>query len=130
MSANPILTIAEQRRAQTHCLRNHEFTPANTFKKANGTRYCLACNRERMSRNWRRRQKERDGIVDEVALERTLQGDLAVYAELTKKEHTTLVKRLADQRERGLRPSIHIKRLADAVGTEIQRREARRGVLD
>ena len=34
----------------THCKRGHEFTPENTLKqsnKANGTRLCRACQRER-----------------------------------------------------------------------------------
>jgi hypothetical protein len=31
------------RKAQTHCLRGHEYTPENTGRKANGTRFCKAC---------------------------------------------------------------------------------------
>lgn len=31
------------RAAQTHCLRDHEFSVANTAYKANGTRRCRAC---------------------------------------------------------------------------------------
>lgn len=32
---------------QTHCIHGHEFTPENTYRNANGTRACRACNRER-----------------------------------------------------------------------------------
>lgn len=29
----------------THCVHGHEFTPENTGRKANGTRFCRACRR-------------------------------------------------------------------------------------
>jgi hypothetical protein len=31
----------------THCKRGHEFTPANTYIRSNGTRWCLTCAYER-----------------------------------------------------------------------------------
>jgi len=33
------------RKAQTACIRGHEFTPANTYIARNGTRHCRACGR-------------------------------------------------------------------------------------
>lgn len=50
---------------QTHCLRGHAFTPENTVTKANGTRQCRQCTRERDARRrdasywraWRARRK-------------------------------------------------------------------------
>lgn len=30
---------------QTHCVHGHEFTPENTGRKPNGTRYCRECRR-------------------------------------------------------------------------------------
>lgn len=30
---------------QTHCIRGHEFTPENTGRKPNGTRFCRECRR-------------------------------------------------------------------------------------
>jgi hypothetical protein len=41
--------IAARRRAQTHCKRGHEFTPENTFIRANGWRMCRTCHNDR---NW------------------------------------------------------------------------------
>lgn len=32
---------------QTHCIHGHEFTDANTIKRANGTRLCRECRRAR-----------------------------------------------------------------------------------
>lgn len=49
-AANPIVPI-------THCIHGHEFTPENTRYKANGTRRCNACARERM-REVRKRKRE------------------------------------------------------------------------
>jgi hypothetical protein len=37
----------EAMRQRTHCIWGHEFTPANTFRKKNGTRACKACFAER-----------------------------------------------------------------------------------
>jgi hypothetical protein len=48
--------IAPQRKAQTHCVHGHEFTPANTMLRANGNRGCLEC-RRRISREWARRKR-------------------------------------------------------------------------
>lgn len=39
------------KRQQTHCKRNHEFTPENTILGKNGTRHCRKCNNERQ-RKW------------------------------------------------------------------------------
>lgn len=36
-------TEAAKRRAITHCVHGHEFTPENTGRKNNGTRYCKTC---------------------------------------------------------------------------------------
>lgn len=57
------------RKAQTHCVRGHEFTPDNTYIAGNGTRHCRACSaihdRERGPRGseyWRainQRRKDR-----------------------------------------------------------------------
>lgn len=38
------------RKAQTHCKRDHEFTPENTYIKSDGTRQCKACHIEREKR--------------------------------------------------------------------------------
>lgn len=40
------------RRGVTHCKRGHEFTPENTYTKANGTRQCKEC--VRLNRKHRR----------------------------------------------------------------------------
>lgn len=53
--------------AQTHCKRGHEFTPENTGRKSNGTRFCRACrpiidNNQRRGRDaayWRTYRAER-----------------------------------------------------------------------
>jgi len=41
--ANPCAVNARK----THCKRNHEFTPENTYIDPNGYRQCRSCNRER-----------------------------------------------------------------------------------
>ena len=41
---------------QTHCIHGHEFTEKNTYRKANGTRYCRSCRNER-TKNPRDRAK-------------------------------------------------------------------------
>jgi len=55
---------------QTHCIRGHEFTPENTFRKPNGNRGCKECrkmhdkNRGRDAEYWReyrQRKKEKNG---------------------------------------------------------------------
>lgn len=46
-SRDPINGIVN--RAKTHCLRGHEFTPANTYR-INGQRRCRACCRDTMRR--------------------------------------------------------------------------------
>lgn len=33
----------EARRAKTHCQRDHEYTPANTYLDSHGRRHCRAC---------------------------------------------------------------------------------------
>lgn len=35
--------LTAQRAAQTHCIHGHEFTPANTRVRPNGTRQCRRC---------------------------------------------------------------------------------------
>lgn len=35
----------EGRSTRTHCVRGHEFTPENTGRKSNGTRFCRECHR-------------------------------------------------------------------------------------
>lgn len=37
---------------QTHCKRGHEFTPENTRIGASGSRFCIACGRERDRRRY------------------------------------------------------------------------------
>lgn len=125
----PILAIAAAKRAQTHCLNDHEFTAENTEYKKDGCRQCIACRRQRQRESYLRVMKVRDGIVDEVALERASRGDGAVYEALTKREHRVLVKQLADRRERGP-VEIPFRRLREAVNSELARREKRRGLLD
>lgn len=57
-----------QKIAQTICVRGHEFTPENTGKKPNGTRFCISCrrlfdkNRGRDAAYWRdyRKSKKRN----------------------------------------------------------------------
>lgn len=55
--------------AQTACIHGHEFTPANTIRKTNGTRGCRAC-RQAYDRNrrdaawwreWRQKRKTANG---------------------------------------------------------------------
>lgn len=33
---------------KTHCVKGHEFTPENTYRRPNGRRYCAACHREQV----------------------------------------------------------------------------------
>ena len=47
---------AAARRAQTHCKRGHEFTPANTFVST-GRRYCKVCHSSRTAAAHRRRRE-------------------------------------------------------------------------
>lgn len=50
----------EHQRAKTHCPREHEYTPENTYLvRGNGARMCRACSRERMRE---RRAKEKEGV--------------------------------------------------------------------
>jgi hypothetical protein len=42
--------LAAAKRAQTHCIRGHEFTSANTHIDENGHRSCRTCNREKSAR--------------------------------------------------------------------------------
>lgn len=43
--------------AQTHCIRDHEFTIENTTIRTNGTRQCIQCRRDRQKAG-RARRKE------------------------------------------------------------------------
>jgi hypothetical protein len=36
-------TIAARKAAQTECTHGHEYTPSNTGRQSNGTRYCRKC---------------------------------------------------------------------------------------
>lgn len=45
-----------QRARQTHCINGHEFTPSNTYVRANGARMCKACSRERNRQRLARRK--------------------------------------------------------------------------
>lgn len=51
------------RRARTHCLRGHEFTPDNT-RLSEGRRICRACARERTRQSKERRKLRIDGSVN------------------------------------------------------------------
>lgn len=42
--------FAARHARQTHCKRNHEFTPENTSIEATGSRRCITCRRERERR--------------------------------------------------------------------------------
>lgn len=42
-------TLAFQKSTQTHCIHGHEFTPANTYRRRNGTRACRECMKLRRS---------------------------------------------------------------------------------
>jgi hypothetical protein len=44
------------RTSQTACSSGHAFTAANTILRANGTRACRACHRERVRKNEARRE--------------------------------------------------------------------------
>lgn len=44
--------------AQTHCIRNHEFTHANTRVTKSGKRQCKACDRLRFQPGWGRILKD------------------------------------------------------------------------
>lgn len=62
---------AKRDQAITHCLRAHEYTLANTGRKANGTRFCRECRRvydrgRRDAAYWRayraKRRQDRKGV--------------------------------------------------------------------
>lgn len=45
----PVTSGENTRRAmRTHCVNGHEFTPENTYKPADGKRYCRECRRRRV----------------------------------------------------------------------------------
>lgn len=50
-------TIASINAAKTKCLRDHEFTPENTYVTPDGRRVCRTCQRARF-RAWTARQKQ------------------------------------------------------------------------
>ena len=41
--------IAAVNAAKTHCVKGHEFTLQNTYRKKNGTRDCRRCNADRVN---------------------------------------------------------------------------------
>lgn len=46
----PVTQAENNRRAgaaRTRCSQGHEYTPANTYRRSNGSRDCRACNRDR-----------------------------------------------------------------------------------
>jgi hypothetical protein len=43
---------------RTHCPRNHEYTPENTIRNADGKRRCRVCTNDRKAAAMRRRRKE------------------------------------------------------------------------
>jgi hypothetical protein len=118
----PILAIAAARRAQTHCLHGHEYTPENTIRSSAGHRSCRICQRVANAACYMRRKKRLDGLVDEVALERARGGDVAVYSDLTRREHLVLVEQLVADRMAGRRYYTPIKALNDAANTMHVRR--------
>lgn len=44
---------------KTHCVKGHEFTPENIYRKAEGGRECLRCKRD-LCREYARRRKARE----------------------------------------------------------------------
>jgi hypothetical protein len=48
-----------RKREQTHCIRNHEFTPVNTYVRPNGTRVCRECGRLADLARWPKRKIQR-----------------------------------------------------------------------
>lgn len=48
----PAPVVPARRGPITHCLRGHEYTPANTYVGPDGKRDCRACGRE----YWKRRK--------------------------------------------------------------------------
>lgn len=56
---------------KTHCKRDHEFTPENTYVTKKGTRSCRTCAVEH-TRQWRMDQKLSAGDVGEVILDKVL----------------------------------------------------------
>jgi hypothetical protein len=44
------------RKAQTHCMHGHEFSPENTRFNKNGTRSCRQCDRDNARKSWLRKK--------------------------------------------------------------------------
>lgn len=56
----PVTQAENNRRAgaaKTHCPRDHEYTPENTYNK-NGSRMCRTCHRDRSREAYRRKRQE------------------------------------------------------------------------
>lgn len=47
---------------RTHCIRDHEFTPENTYRKSNGGRGCRTCKREHERKNYPARYAARKAL--------------------------------------------------------------------
>lgn len=63
------ITIAARNAAKTHCPRNHEYTPENTYvdRKRGGGRQCRACTLDRAARAWRSRKAAEAARAEAVA---------------------------------------------------------------
>lgn len=58
------LTLAASNAAATHCIRGHEFTEANTYRRTNGARTCRQCSSHEYPS--RQREKVRDRYASAV----------------------------------------------------------------
>ena len=67
-------TIAARRRAQTHCIRGHEFTDANTIHRGRN-RACRECQRRAVRESQRRRRAKRAEAGASLAYPRRLIKD-------------------------------------------------------
>ncbi|WP_153022105.1 hypothetical protein [Luteimicrobium xylanilyticum] len=54
---------SDWQRSKTHCPNNHEYTPENTYRFADGRRRCRACRLERASQQGAREEARGDDAV-------------------------------------------------------------------